>query len=75
MRANDGQLPRVVIDSTGHAAVFAEALGLAADRGTLQALDSTANRELGLAVLLADWAGGLDDIKGSPLADTAWGNT
>lgn len=41
----------------------------------LQALDSTANRELGLAVLLADWAGGLDDIQGSPLADTAWGNT
>jgi DNA polymerase-3 subunit delta' len=41
----------------------------------IQALDSPANRELGLAVLLADWAGGLDDIKGSPLADTAWGNT
>lgn len=41
----------------------------------IQALDSSANRELGLAVLLADWAGGLDDIKGSPLADTAWGNT
>ena len=41
----------------------------------IQALDSSANRELGLAVLLADWAAGLDDIKGSPLADTAWGNT
>jgi len=41
----------------------------------IQALDSSANRELSLAVLLADWAGGLDDIKGSPLADTAWGNT
>ena len=41
----------------------------------IQALDSSANRELGLAVLLADWSGGLDDIKGSPLADTAWGNT
>ena len=44
-------------------------------QAAIQALDSSANRELGLAVLLADWAGGLDDIKGSPLADTAWGNT
>ncbi len=34
----------------------------------IQALDSTANRELAFTVLLADWAGGLDDIKGSPLA-------
>ena len=44
-------------------------------QAAIQALDSSVNRELGLAVLLADWAGGLDDIKGSPLADTAWGNT
>lgn len=41
LRANDGQLPRVVIDSTGHAAVFAEALGVAADRGTVVVLGDT----------------------------------
>ncbi len=41
----------------------------------LQALDSSANRELAFAVLLSDWAGGLDDIKGSPLAaNDAWGS-
>jgi DNA polymerase-3 subunit delta' len=41
----------------------------------LQALDSSANRELAFAVLLSDWAGGLDDIKASPLAaNDAWGS-
>ena len=40
----------------------------------IQALDSPANRELTFAVLLADWAGGLEEIKNSPLAaQTAWG--
>ena len=34
----------------------------------LQALDSSANRELAFSVLLSDWAGGLDEIEGSPLA-------
>jgi DNA polymerase III subunit delta' len=41
----------------------------------LQVLDSPANRELAFSVLLSDWAGGLDDIKGSPLAaNDAWGS-
>jgi len=45
-------------------------------QAAIQALDTSGNRELALAVLLADWAGGLDDIKGSPLAaNTAWGPT
>ena len=40
-----------------------------------QALDSPANRELAFSVLLSDWAGGLDAIKGSPLAaNDAWGS-
>jgi len=40
----------------------------------IQALDSPANRELAFAVLLADWAAGLDEIRNSPLAArTAWG--
>ncbi|HEY4128377.1 MAG TPA: DNA polymerase III subunit delta' [Gammaproteobacteria bacterium] len=44
-------------------------------QAVLQALDSSANRELAFAVLLSDWAGGLDDIKGSPLAaNDAWGS-
>jgi DNA polymerase-3 subunit delta' len=44
-------------------------------QAALQALDSSANRELAFAVLLSDWAGGLDDIKGSPLAaNDAWGS-
>jgi len=37
-------------------------------QSALQALDTSANRELTFAVLLSDWAGGLDEIKGSPLA-------
>jgi hypothetical protein len=45
-------------------------------QAAILALDTSGNRELALAVLLADWAGGLDDIKGSPLAaNTAWGPT
>lgn len=43
-------------------------------QAAIQALDSTANRELAFTVLLADWAGGLDEIKGSPLAANEWGN-
>ncbi|HEY3644635.1 MAG TPA: DNA polymerase III subunit delta' [Gammaproteobacteria bacterium] len=43
-------------------------------QSALQALDTSANRELTFAVLLSDWAGGLDDIKGSPLAANEWGN-
>ena len=40
-----------------------------------QALDTSANRELTFAVLLSDWAGGLDEIKGSPLAaNESWGS-
>jgi 2-desacetyl-2-hydroxyethyl bacteriochlorophyllide A dehydrogenase len=41
LRACGGRLPRVVIDSTGHAAVFAAALGLAADYGTVVILGDT----------------------------------
>ncbi|WP_169809657.1 zinc-dependent alcohol dehydrogenase [Terrimicrobium sacchariphilum] len=36
-----GHLPRVVIDSTGNAAVFSAALSLAADRGTVVVLGDT----------------------------------
>jgi len=36
-----GALPRVVIDSTGHSGVFATALSLAADRGTVVVLGDT----------------------------------
>lgn len=43
-------------------------------QSALQALDTSANRELTFAVLLSDWAGGLADIKGSPLAANEWGN-
>jgi DNA polymerase III subunit delta' len=44
-------------------------------QAVLQALDSSANRELAFSVLLSDWAGGLDEIKGSPLAaNDAWGS-
>jgi DNA polymerase-3 subunit delta' len=44
-------------------------------QAALQALDTSANRELTFAVLLSDWAGGLDEIKGSPLAaNDAWGS-
>ncbi|HEY1771614.1 MAG TPA: DNA polymerase III subunit delta' [Gammaproteobacteria bacterium] len=40
-----------------------------------QALDGSANRELAFSVLLSDWAGSLDEIKGSPLAaNDAWGS-
>ena len=39
--AGNGSLPRVVIDSTGNAAVFAAALGLAADHGTVIVLGDT----------------------------------
>jgi 2-desacetyl-2-hydroxyethyl bacteriochlorophyllide A dehydrogenase len=35
LAANRGHLPRVVCDTTGNAQVFASALGLAADRGTV----------------------------------------
>lgn len=41
LQAGGGKLPRVVIDSTGNAAVFAAALGLAADRGTVVVLGDT----------------------------------
>lgn len=37
----EGPLPRVVIDSTGHAKVFQTALGLAADAGTVVILGDT----------------------------------
>ena len=41
----------------------------------LQTLDTPVNRELQFAVLLSDWAGGLDDINSSPLAASdAWGS-
>ncbi len=41
LAAGGGRLPRVVIDSTGNAAVFSAALGLAADRGTVVVLGDT----------------------------------
>jgi 2-desacetyl-2-hydroxyethyl bacteriochlorophyllide A dehydrogenase len=41
LSAGDGKLPRVVIDSTGNAMVFAAALGLAADRGTVVLMGDT----------------------------------
>jgi len=41
LAAGKGELPRVVIDSTGNAAVFAAALGLAAPRGTVVVLGDT----------------------------------
>jgi threonine dehydrogenase-like Zn-dependent dehydrogenase len=41
LAANGGKLPRVVIDSTGHAQVFAAALGLAENFGTVIILGDT----------------------------------
>jgi len=41
LAANRGRLPRVVSDATGNAQVFAAALGLAADRGTVVILGDT----------------------------------
>jgi 2-desacetyl-2-hydroxyethyl bacteriochlorophyllide A dehydrogenase len=41
LAAGGGKAPRVVIDSTGNAAVFAAALGLAADRGTVVLMGDT----------------------------------
>jgi 2-desacetyl-2-hydroxyethyl bacteriochlorophyllide A dehydrogenase len=41
LKANGGKLPRVVIDSTGNAKVFAAALGLAADFGSVVILGDT----------------------------------
>lgn len=41
LAANHGQLPRVVIDSTGNAAVFASALSLARDHGTVVIMGDT----------------------------------
>ena len=41
LQADNGELPRVVVDSTGNAAVFAAALGLAADHGTVVILGDT----------------------------------
>ena len=41
LKANRGRLPRVVIDSTGNAAVFAAALGLTADHGIVVVLGDT----------------------------------
>jgi threonine dehydrogenase-like Zn-dependent dehydrogenase len=41
LAAGNGQLPRVVIDSTGNAAVFEAALGLAADFGRVVILGDT----------------------------------
>lgn len=41
LEAGGGKLPRVVNDSTGNAVVFAAALGLAADRGTVVILGDT----------------------------------
>jgi 2-desacetyl-2-hydroxyethyl bacteriochlorophyllide A dehydrogenase len=41
LQAGQGKLPRVVIDSTGNAAVFSAALGLAADRGLVVIMGDT----------------------------------
>lgn len=41
LKSGGGKLPRVVIDSTGSAAVFSAALGLAADRGKVVILGDT----------------------------------
>jgi 2-desacetyl-2-hydroxyethyl bacteriochlorophyllide A dehydrogenase len=41
LAAGNGKLPRVVIDSTGHAGVFASVLGLAADFGKVVVLGDT----------------------------------
>jgi DNA polymerase-3 subunit delta' len=45
-------------------------------QAAIRALDTPANRELALAVLLSDWADGLDEMKNLPLAaHTTWGWT
>jgi 2-desacetyl-2-hydroxyethyl bacteriochlorophyllide A dehydrogenase len=41
LEANGGKLPKIVIDSTGNAAVFSTALTLAADRGRVVVLGDT----------------------------------
>jgi threonine dehydrogenase-like Zn-dependent dehydrogenase len=41
LAALEGSLPRVVIDGTGHAGVFASSLGLAAERGRVVVLGDT----------------------------------
>lgn len=41
LAANGGRRPRLVIDSTGHAAVFSAALAMAADRGRVVLLGDT----------------------------------
>ena len=41
LKAGNGKLPRVVIDSTGNSTVFAAALGLAADRGKVVIVGDT----------------------------------
>jgi threonine dehydrogenase-like Zn-dependent dehydrogenase len=41
LQVTNGQLPRVVIDSTGNALVFAAAQGLTADHGTVVLLGDT----------------------------------
>jgi len=41
LKAGNGKLPKFVIDSTGNAAVFAAALGLAADRGKVVIVGDT----------------------------------
>jgi len=43
LAAGHGRLPRVVSDATGNSEVFAAALGLAADRGTVVILGDTGN--------------------------------
>lgn len=49
---------------------------LDAVQAAIQALDTSANRELLFAVLLSDWAGGLEEIRSAPLAaGNAWGLT
>lgn len=45
-------------------------------QAAIRALETPANRELAFAVLLSDWADGLDEMKNSPLAaHTTWGWT
>lgn len=41
LKAGKGKLPKVVVDSTGNAAVFSAALGLAADRGKVLLMGDT----------------------------------
>ena len=45
-------------------------------QAAIQALDTSANRELAFSVLLSDWATGLEELQNTPLAaHTAWGWT